>query len=103
MTEADILAFVARHQARVNEHFAKHYKVLKSPTIRFTRGPKYVRVVTDDGNVYGGSVVCFLALATGDIYKAASWKQPAKHARGNVFAPDGGDSCMTSYGAAYLR
>lgn len=33
----------------------------------------------------GGSAFCFVELETGDIYKAAGWKAPAKGVRGNIF------------------
>lgn len=63
--------------------------------------------------VKGNSVYGFIALVdfenkqlgqvkTGDIHKAASWKIPAKHARGSVFADDFGN-CAGPYGIAYLR
>lgn len=69
--------------------------------------PKWAKIVKGTG-VYG-----FVALAdfenkqlgqvkTGDIHKAASWKIPAKHARGSVFADDFGN-CAGPYGIAYLR
>lgn len=30
------------------------------------------------------SVHCFIDKATGDVYKAAGWKAPAPHVRGNI-------------------
>jgi hypothetical protein len=38
----------------------------------------------------------------GDILKAASWKAPAKHARGNVFDGNWGIGSVGVYGPAYL-
>lgn len=49
------------------------------------------------------SVYAFIEKKTGDIYKPASWKAPAKHARGNIYAEDGGLKCADPYGIAYLR
>lgn len=45
-------------------------------------GRKYYKLAS----VRGGSrsVWCFVDKTTGDIYKPASWKIPAKHARGNI-------------------
>lgn len=48
-------------------------------------GRKYVKLVSRSGN--SRSVWCFVDKETGDILKAATWKQPAKHARGNVKDP----------------
>lgn len=61
-----------------------------------------------------GAVYCFVrmtdgqnrtlgAMKAGDIHKPATYKAPAKHARGNVNAPDFGASCATLYGIQYLR
>jgi hypothetical protein len=48
---------------------------------------KYTKIIEDHGNqrmVFG-----FVDNATGDIYKAAGWNAPAKHARGNVLVDRG--------------
>ena len=53
--------------------------------VEFAVGNKYVKVITVSA---GGSrsVHSFVDSKTGDIWKAASWKAPAKNfARGNVF------------------
>ena len=57
-------------------------------------GKKYLKVVI--GDVTGlaenaptqWSVWCFVDAATGDVYKPASWKAPAKHVRYNLFDED---------------
>lgn len=57
-------------------------------------GKKYLKVVT--GHVTGlakdaptqWSVWCFVDATTGDVYKPASWKAPAKHVRYNLFNED---------------
>lgn len=38
----------------------------------------------------------------GDIHKPASFKQPAKHARGSIYDPNTWD-CIQPYGVKYLR
>jgi hypothetical protein len=45
----------------------------------------------------------FVDRTNGDVLKCESWKKPAKHARGNIFAADNGLSKMGPYGAEYLR
>lgn len=37
-----------------------------------------------------GSIYAFIDKETGDIFKPASWKAPAKGVRGNVFSPNDG-------------
>lgn len=72
---------------------------------------KWCRIVKQ----YTGSqsVYAFIALQTystktlgtvqvGDIHRPASWKIPAKHARGNVFQEDF-NNCAGPYGVIYLR
>lgn len=65
--------------------------------ISFERGQKYARIV-EEGNQR--SVFCFVDLSNGDILKAAGWKAPAKHARGNIA---NGATQVGPYGPAYLR
>ncbi len=45
-------------------------------------GRKYKRIVTESHSQK--SVWGFIEVETGDIYKAAGWKGPAKHVRGNI-------------------
>ncbi len=59
-------------------------------------GRKYARLVRN------GSVWCFVEIATGDIYKAAGWKGPAKHVRGNIATATYGREYHWT-GPAYLR
>lgn len=78
---------------------------------RIQPGKRYVKIVKyetpKEGKVdqytSGESVHCFVDSTNGDILKAASWKAPAKHARGNIFEPDGGRSGIDHYGGRYLR
>lgn len=45
----------------------------------------------------------FVDTTNGDVLKPASWKTPAKHARGNILDEHNGLRYMSSYGPAYLR
>lgn len=63
----------------------------------FEIGSRYVKVVRK------GSVHCFVDKRNGDVLKAASWRAPAKHARGNIFDNSNGLKYMGPYGPAYLR
>ena len=45
----------------------------------------------------------FVEVATGNVLKAAGWKAPAKHARGNIWDDDGGASALVvTGGVRYL-
>lgn len=64
----------------------RSYRVVYFPD---TPGAKYTRIVMADENLATGerhnsSVHAFVDNATGDLYKAASWKAPAKGVRGNI-------------------
>jgi hypothetical protein len=74
--------------------------------VEFTCGPKYAKLVSRSVTGSACSVYCFIELATGDIYKAAGFNKPAKHARGNIREGDASNwwkGALTVYGAAYLR
>ncbi len=45
------------------------------------KGKKYYKLVLMDP---GASVHCFISRQTGAVYKAASWRAPAKYARFNL-------------------
>ena len=57
-------------------------------------GKKYYKIVQQEfetwekskyfGQYRDGSVHCFVDKETGDVYKAASWRSPAKHIRFNL-------------------
>lgn len=66
------------------------------------KGRRYVRIVKKD-DFGGNSVYCFVDKTNGNVLKAAGWKAPAKHARGNIYNDDNGLGAMSAYGAAYLR
>ena len=51
----------------------------------------------------GSSAWAFVDIKTGDVLKPASWKAPAKHARGNIFDKSNGLGSIGPYGPAYLR
>ena len=76
-----------------------------SRTILIEFGRRYAKLISADvrnGVESAKSVYCFVDMNNGDILKAATWRAPAKHARGNVLRPDRMQS-VTAYGANYLR
>jgi len=48
------------------------------------RGQRYVRIVQSDLDGNARSVHAFYDQRTGDVYKSAGWKAPAKHVRFNL-------------------
>ena len=73
------------------------YTGVRKDVFSFSQGRRYIKVIR------GGSVHCFVDRTNGDVLKAASWKAPAKHARGNLFDKDNGLGSMGEFGPAYLR
>lgn len=78
-------------------------------------GQKFIKVVTAyENDDQHRSVYAFIAkyegftkalgeYKQGDVLKPASWKTPAKHARGNIFDDDNGLGSAGKYGLEYLR
>lgn len=100
VTPADLTRWLAAAQAVSDAYTAKNFPNLSNDVLSIEPGRKYAKVVRES---YGcRHAFCFIDLATGDILKAASWKAPAKHARGNIFAPNP-VAGIGPYGADYLR
>jgi len=62
------------------------------------KGRRYIRIVADDGTQ--SSAWAFIDTTNGDILKPASWKAPAKHARGNIYNEK---YIVTPWGPPYLK
>lgn len=113
----EIIAFVEKLQKAKEADFAKKHPLLDIPKYVCERGTKYIAIdVINNPNstgYQGRSVFCFVAaedsttkslgtVKKGDVMKAAGYKAPAKHARGNIFNTDGGMDGVCLYGARYL-
>jgi len=75
-----------------------HTKMSKDETFSIEQGPKYIKIAR---NIAGGkskSIHAFIDKKTGDILKAASWKAPAKGARGNLWDDKKGLGRIDPYG-----
>lgn len=101
---ARVDGFVAEAKRIIDEHYAKDLKSLKPPRVDVEIGPRYIKLVRADVAGSSRSVHCFIDRSNGDILKAASWRAPAKHPRGNVFEEDFGvsSSGLSSYGVRYM-
>jgi hypothetical protein len=92
-------AWLKSCQNLINDYFAKNYTNLTPPTLITNDGSKLLKIVKVDGS--SRSAWAFIALVDfetkvlgkvlrGDVLKPASWRMPAKHARGNIFDEDNG-------------
>ena len=102
-----LAAFVAGVQEMIDTHFAANYKNLSPNKLSVQRGKRYVKIVTtcinaSDGSEGQRSVWGFIDNSNGDILKAAGWKAPAKHARGNIFSANQFEN-VNEHGPNYLR
>lgn len=97
---------LAKFLSKWNENLHEYQKRMGFTTeqvIEPSFGKKYVKLVRTD-NVGSRSAEAFVNLETGDIFKAASWAAPAKHARGNIYKDDNGMSAVDAAGfVRYLR
>lgn len=93
--------FLAALNKWINDYETQHYPNSGTSSIVAEPGRKYIKlVVTSFGS---RSVYCFLD-RSGNIYKSASWKAPAKHIRGSIFDANYSlGKALGPYGAAYLR
>ncbi len=110
--DAKLATFVAGAQAIIDadverqvddapDYQAADIEELLKRTLSTEHGRRYVRVVVSDK--VQRSAFCFVDKTNGNVLKPASWKSPAKHARGNIFDDNNGLGLMGPYGPAYLR
>lgn len=94
--------YMDRLRDMIDTYYTTHYKNLTPPTVSFTRGKRYWRIVLstyprhDDRKVHS-----FVDMTNGNILKANGWKSPHPTPRGNVLDLD--NSNFNVYGAATLR
>jgi len=91
-TKEDVYEFITRAQKVVDVSYRKFEPEthMAIPQLTVTFGIKYARIVQDNSCAWG-----FINLENGDLLRAASWKAPAKHARGNIFDEHGGVKRIT--------
>ena len=84
------------HCNKMIENYSNHYKINWDNLIAKS-GRRYIKVIQ------GTSVWAFIDKTNGDILKPASWRAPAKHARGNIFDGQFGVFNMTPHGPYSMR
>ncbi len=87
VTDRDLTSFCSKLASKTAKYFAKNYANLDPPTFTVDpKGRKYAKIVRRENCGNGCSVVCFIEKSTGLIWKAASWKAPAKNFhRGSIY------------------
>ncbi len=99
--EKSLNEWIKHCQSLINDYFTSMFPNLKIPEIIFTKGIRYVKVILKDA--YGSQRVwAFIDINTGDVYKPACWRAPAKHVRGNLYT-ESGKTCVSCYGVVSLR
>ncbi len=95
--------FLKGAQDIINKHFKQDFPSLKPSLLTVKPGKKYIKIISKAQSGSGSSVWAFIDKASGDILKPATWKAPAKHARGNIYDQYNGIRSITPYGPGYLQ
>ena len=75
-------------QKWLNELYKDHPERTPHPSFKIEYSRKYIRLKSD-GRIYG-----FIDATNGDLLKAATWRAPAKHARGNLYKKETWAACI---------
>ena len=78
-------------------YMAKYFPNNPTDELTAKNGRKYIKINC------GSSVWSFVNKENGDILRPASWKAPAKQARGNIYDEYNGMKYINNYGPAYMR
>ena len=101
--ENKLASFVAGCNKIYSDYMNESFPDNSRHTIEHRGGRKYAKIVTVGSNGESASAYCFVNKENGDVLKAASWKAPAKGARGNIFDDANGLARISPYGPEYNR
>lgn len=94
----------------VKAHFAREGYTFAIPFVEVDSiGKKYAKLIRAESDpVTGercpsGSVLGFVSIENGDIFMAAGYSRPAKHARGSIYTNRGADALTDTGSVRYLR
>jgi len=99
--DAALQRFLEMAQERINQYFER-YPNLQPDTLSLSPGKRYVKLVQTTNAGQGRSVHSFIDTHPdhlGDVYKPATWRAPARHARGNIFSDSNGGEALTNTGS----
>lgn len=107
------VSFLAACQAGCDAYRATNFPTLAKSELVVNQGSRYIRIDDIDRNPKYGqpnerefnrqSAWAFIDRTTGDVLKPASFKAPAKGARGNIFDQWNGLARVTAYGPQYVK
>jgi hypothetical protein len=99
--------FRAASEEIILAHFDRNGFTFAVPGVTIGKGRKYIKLwnteAFDGGEARVNRIHAFVEVSTGDIFKPASTKAPAKHKRGNIYENAGRDSMTPCGHIAYLR
>ena len=100
--QADVLNYTQFLTQRLEQHYIQQYPDSTNKlTFTIETGRRYLKIIQDN------SVHAFVDKTTGDVYKPASWKSPAKIVRYNLLDEQSRIKCYQcadwSGGYLYLR
>ncbi len=109
--ETALEEFRAAGEDILRAHFARNEFTFAVPNIEIMprRGKRYAKLIRTESDPETGEargqtfVHSFVEIETGDIFKAATFKAAAKHARGNIYLDAGRASMTESAHIKYLR
>jgi len=91
--------YIKKLKKRIREYYLKNYPMLDIPEVHYKKGRKWW-AVREENHAHS-----FVDMETGDIFKPATYRAPAKHARGNILSPYWGMEALNpnDYYVRYLR
>lgn len=91
---------LVKYITKLNKDYDSSFQYNQFNMITYKVGPKYTKIFVNDkhdkGRIWG-----FVDKNTGDIFRAATYKAPAKIARGNIFDEKTWKK-FTNFGPQYL-
>jgi hypothetical protein len=106
--DAALESYRATAEGILRAHFDRNGYTFATPNIEIAKGGrKFAKLLRTESDPVTGEnrgqtfVHSFVNKATGEILKAASFKAPAKHARGNVYSDDHGAHALDD--AAHVK
>lgn len=98
--------WLRRCQAIVDHYMAIQFPLNPKHTLEIAGGTRYIKIQETFPNPPSPQNArrawAFIDVTTGDILKPKTWKQPAKHPRGNIFDDDYGMKNVGPYGPNYM-
>lgn len=101
VTTPEFVAFLAGVKKVSDDYMDRVFPTLEKPQFEASQGGRYIKIISFRSSQR--CVHCFVDTTNGDVLKSASWKAPAKGARGNIFDAANGLGRMGPYGAEYNK